>query len=107
MAITGKILGQSAPLATTATTLYTVPAVTEANVNLYICNRSTTATNIRVALRPDGAVLSNEHYIIYDATLAGFQSMNFTGIALDAADVITVYNTLATVTFVATGLETS
>jgi hypothetical protein len=107
MAIAGKILGQVSPSATTNTTLYTVPSSTEVNLNLYICNRSAAATTIRVALRPNGDTIANIHYMIYDASISGNQTMNLTGIAMDATDVLTVYNTLATITFTATGLEST
>ena len=42
MATTYKVLGQSNPAATTATTLYTVPAATSAIAStITICNQST------------------------------------------------------------------
>jgi hypothetical protein len=60
-----KVLGQSAPSATTATTLYTVPSVTEAVVSsIVIANRDASSATFRIAIRPDGATLANEHYIL-------------------------------------------
>ena len=59
MAATYKVLGQSAPSATTATSLYTVPASTSTIVStLTVCNRDTTAGTFRIAVRPAGATLA-------------------------------------------------
>ena len=44
MATNYKVLGQSIPSATTATTLYTVPAATQAVVStITVCNQAATA----------------------------------------------------------------
>ena len=107
MATTLKILGQSNPSATTATTLYTVPAATSTVCSsLVICNRSATATSFRVAVRQGGAALSNEHYIYYDVTIAGNDTFIATiGLTLATTDVVTVYATLATLSFNLFGQE--
>lgn len=105
MGTTGKILGQSLPAAITNTVLYTVPASTEAEVSLKICNQSATASAIRVALVPDGYALATKHYVIYDYSLDGNQMIDMTSISLSAGDFIVVYTANATVSFVATGLE--
>ena len=93
MATTYKVLGQSAPLATTATTLYTVPAATETVVStISIANRAAAADSFRIAVRPNGATLANEHFIAYDVTINANDTTVITiGLTLDATDVITVY----------------
>lgn len=99
-------LGQLAPGAAALTDLYTVGASTQAIAKIFAANRSATPTAIRVAIRPLGAAISNEHYIAYDMAIgANAQIVVGTGIALEATDVISVYNTLATVSFTATGVE--
>ena len=66
MADTLKVLGQSAPSATTNTDLYTVPDATVTTVSsIAACNRSSGALTFRVAVRPSGATVVNEHYIYY------------------------------------------
>ena len=102
-----KTLGQSNPSAATLTTLYTVPASTSTVCSsLTICNRSSTATTFRVAVRPAGAAISNEHYIYYDVTLAGNDTFIATiGISLATTDVVSVYATLATLSFNLFGIE--
>lgn len=109
MPTTYKVLGQSAPSATTATTLDTVPSATQAVVStISVCNRAATAATYRIAIRPGGATLANEHYIAYDAPIAANDSTFITvGITLGAADVITVYASTANLSFNAFGSEIS
>ena len=109
MATTYKVLGQVAPSATTATTLYTVGASRSTVVStISVSNRAATAATYRVAIRPAGATLSNEHYIAYDSTVAANDSTMLTiGITLATTDVITVYASTANLSFNAFGSEIS
>ena len=107
MATVYKVLGQSAPGATTATTLYTVPTSTEAVIStIIVANRAATAATYRIAIRPNGATLANEHYIAYDVTVGAGDSTTLTlGLTIDAADVLTVYAGNANLSFSAFGSE--
>jgi hypothetical protein len=107
MATTYKCLGQSNPSATTATSLYTVPAATQAIVStLTICNQAATAATYRIAVRVAGAALAASQYIAYDVSLPGNASDTLTlGVTLGATDVITVYASSATMSFNAYGSE--
>lgn len=107
MATTYKVLGQSAPSATTATTLYTVPSSTQAVVStIAVCNRGSSSATFRVAIRPDGASLATSHYIAYDSTVTANNSTFITiGVTLGDTDVITVYASTADLTFSAFGSE--
>jgi len=102
-----KVLGQSAPAATTATTLYTVPSSTYAVVStITVANRATGDATYRIAIRPNADTLANQHYIAYDAQVPANDTIALTiGIALDAADVIEVYASSASVSFNAFGSE--
>ena len=104
-----KVLGQSAPSATTATTLYTVPSATSAVVSsIVIANRDASAATYRIAIRPGGASLANQHYIAYDVTVGASDSTVLTlGITLATTDVITVYASTANLSFSAYGSELS
>lgn len=106
MALTYKVLGQVSPSATTATTIYTVPSATSAVAStLTICNRSTTTT-VRVAVRPAGAALSNEHYILYDTPVSTNDTLFLTiGLSLATTDVVTVYAGTSNVSFNLYGSE--
>ena len=107
MATTYKVLGQLAPSATTATTLYTCPSATQTVISsLLVANRAATSGTYRIAIRPNGATLSAEHYIVYDAALAANSTTSYTiGATIDASDVITVYASSADFSFNAFGSE--
>lgn len=107
MATEYKVLGQSDPGATTATTLYTVPAATSALVSsVAVCNRSASDATYRISIRPAGATLANEHYLVYDSTASANDTVIFTiGITLAATDVLEVYASSADLTFQAFGTE--
>lgn len=104
-----KVLGQSAPAATTLTTLYTCPASTQAVIStVVVCNRSATARTFRIAVRPDGAAIANQHYLAYDVTVGASDSTTLTlGITMDAADVLSVYGSTTDLSFTAFGSEIS
>jgi glucose-6-phosphate dehydrogenase assembly protein OpcA len=104
-----KVLGQVAPSATTATTLYTVPSATQAVVStIAVANRAATAATYRIAIRVAGSALSNEEYIAYDAAITANNSTFITvGITLAATDVLTVYASTADLSFNAFGSEIS
>ena len=104
-----KVLGQSAPSATTDTTLYTVPAATDAIVStIVVANRDSTSATFRIAVRPAGAALANQHYIAFDCSVGANDSTALTlGITLDATDVITVRASSANLSFNAYGSEIS
>lgn len=107
MATAYKVLGQLAPSATTATTLYTVPSSTEAIVStIVVANRDASSATFRIAIRPDGATLANEHYIAYNVTVGASDSTTLTlGITMNAADVVTVYASTANLSFNIFGSE--
>lgn len=109
MATTYKVLGQSAPSATTATALYTVPASTSAVVStINVCNRSASNVAFRVAVRPAGASLANQHYLCYDLGVPANDSIALTlGVSLAATDVLEVYAGDANLSFTAFGAEIS
>jgi hypothetical protein len=109
MATSYKVLGQSNPSATTATSLYTVPAATQAIVStITVCNQAATAATYRIAVRVAGASLTASQYIAYDVSLPGNASDTLTlGVTLGATDVITVYASTATMSFNAYGSELS
>jgi hypothetical protein len=108
MATVYKVLGQSSPSATSNTTLYTVPAATSSVCStLTIANRGI-STLIRVAIRPAGASIANQHYIAYDIPLNQYDCIFLTlGVTLATTDVVTVYAGTADVSFSLFGSEVS
>ena len=109
MSNTYKVLGQSNPSATTATTLYTVPSATSAVCStITIGNQAATAGSFRIAIRPAGTALAAQHYIAYDTSIPANDVLTMTiGLTLAATDVVTIYASTATMSFNLFGSEIS
>lgn len=107
MATAYKVLGQSAPSATTLTDLYTVPSSTSTVVStIIVANRSASPATYRIAVSPAGASIANQHYIAYDVTVGASDSTTLTlGITLATTDVVRVYGSTANLTFNVFGSE--
>ena len=104
-----KVLGQSAPSATTNTDVYTVPSDRESVIStIVIANREATAGTFRLAVRPNGAAIADQHYLAYDVPIAANDSTTLTlGLTLDATDVITFYASSANMSINVSGSEIS
>jgi len=112
MAIQYKVLGQSAPSASTDTTAYTVPAGTGNYAVVSTINITNTGSSftdeIRIAVVPSGQSLSSKHYIVYNVGVSVASSQSYTlGIGLQPEDVINVWSTLGTSSFSIFGTENS
>ena len=109
MATAYKVLGQSAPSATTATDVYTVPAATQAVIStIIIANRAATSGTFRLSIRPADAEQTDAMYTAYDVPIAANDSTTLTlGITLGATDVITVYCSSADMSVNVFGTEIS
>ena len=104
---TYKIIGQSAPAATTEVDLYTVPAATETIISsLVVCNRGSSAATYRIYVAINGAAAANAQYLVYDASISAKETVALTlGITLDATDKLRVYASTADLSFNAFGSE--
>jgi hypothetical protein len=109
MAYIYKVLAQSAPSATTNTDIYTVGAGKQAIIStITVANRGASAVAYRIAIRPAGAALANEHYIAYDVLVGGNDTTPLTiGVTLTATDVVTVYASTTDLSFGIFGSEIS
>lgn len=107
MAVAYKVLGQSAPSATTNTDIYTVPSATSVvSSSIVVANRGSTATTFRIAIRPAGATLANLHYIAYDTTIQANDTASYSiGVTLAATAVVTVYAGNGNLSFSVFGTE--
>lgn len=105
---TYKVLGQAAPTASaTLTTLYTVPAGTSAVIStLTAANLASTAGTFRIAVRPAGASIANQHYVSFDTSLGGNDTITLSlGVTVAATDVVSVYAGSTNFAFQAFGVE--
>jgi len=107
MATAYKVLGQSAPSATTLSDLYTVPSATQTVVStIAVCNRSGSAATYRIAVRPAGEAVADKHYLVFGATVPESDSVLLTlGITLSATDVVSVFASSANLSFSLFGSE--
>lgn len=93
MPTTYRVLGQSAPAATTPATVYTVLTGRQTVISsIVVANRGSEGTTFRIAVRPNGSTLANEHYIAYDVAIARNDTtvLSF-GITLNDDDLVDVY----------------
>jgi|TARA_R110002012_G_scaffold28645_1_gene89745 hypothetical protein len=104
-----KILGQLDVSATTITTLYTVPDLTQTTVSsLVVCNRSGSGITFRVSVHVNGAGADDKQFIFYDEALAATTTRTVViGMCLGQKDVVKVYSSAANVSFNLFGVETS
>jgi hypothetical protein len=101
MATNYKSPVQEQPLASTLTTLYTVPADTQAIFSaINVCNTASADATFSIAFRPNGESINPKHYIIKDASIAGNDTyMINQGMSMDETDVISVISSSASVSF--------
>lgn len=104
-----KVLGQSAPAATTTTDLYTAPDLTQTTVSsLVVCNRGASAGTFRVSVHVADAAADNKQFLFYDEDLAATTTRTVViGICLNQDDVLKVYASSADFSFNLFGVETS
>jgi hypothetical protein len=109
MADLAKLLGQSAPAATTETDLYTVPAVTNTTVSsVVVANRGSSATTFRISVADAGAATTNKDYLYFDISIPAFDTFIATiGATLEATDKIRVFAGNANLSFNAFGIEST
>ena len=109
MANAYKVLAQSAPSATTATDVYTVPAATETVIStVIIANRAASAGTFRLSVRPNGGTQTDAMYCAYDVPVAANDSTTLTlGLTMDATDVLTLYCSSADMSVNVFGTEIS
>ena len=104
-----KVLCQLDVSATTTTTLYTVPDLTQTTVSsLVVCNRGGSGITFRVSVHVNGAGADDKQFIFYDEDLAATTTRTVViGMCLGQKDIVKVYSSAANVSFNLFGVETS
>jgi len=107
MAEVYKILGQSAPSATTATDVYTVGGSTEAIVSsVTVCERAGATATFRIAFLIGGGAVATTDYICFDHAIAANETIVLTlGVGMATTDQVEVYASTADLTFNVFGME--
>ena len=107
MANAYKVLGQTGDASANDVSLYTVPSSTEAVIStIVVCNRESATNTFRIAVKPDGATLSQKHYLAYDSEIQANDTITLTlGITVDASDVVSVGASDTNVSFSLFGTE--
>jgi hypothetical protein len=97
----------SAPAANTLTSLYIVPSSTQAIIpTINVCNTASAAATFRIGIRPSGAAIEQQNYLVYNSDISAFESIIFNqGIILDAGDILAVYSSASTLAFTAFKME--
>ena len=109
MPINYRLLGQSAPSATTLTSLYTCGSGIQTVVSsITIANRGTVSATYRLAVRDNGDSIAPQHYLAFDASVPANDTIALTlGVVLEQNDVLSVFASTADCTFQAFGAENS
>ena len=103
-----KVLGQADTAATTVTTLYTVPDLTQTTISSFVaCNRTGSAITFRLSVHVVGASADDKQYLFYDKSVAANDTLTVViGITLGQADVLKVYASAVDMSFNLFGVET-
>jgi len=102
---TGR-LGVSAILATTNTTVYTVPTGYYTVCNVSITNRNATSVTVRLAMATTGTPNSQD-WIEYETVVIPNGVLERTGLVMQAGLNIVVYSSASNVGCTVYGIETS
>tara|TARA_R110000824_G_scaffold10821_1_gene47376 strand:- start:206 stop:535 length:330 start_codon:yes stop_codon:yes gene_type:complete len=103
-----KVLGQADTAATTVTTLYTVPNLTQTTISSFVaCNRTGSAITFRLSVHVIGASADDKQYLFYDKSVAANDTLTVViGMTLGQTDVLKVYASAVNMSFNLFGVET-
>ena len=109
MAQAYKVLAQADPVATTATTVYTVPGSTTAVISsVVLANRSGSAVTFRLYVRVAAEGLTAKQYLAYDMNLPANDTIFLQlGLTLAATDLLCAYVSAQQVSINVFGVENS
>lgn len=107
MATRYRVLGQKSPAANTEWDIYTVNGTKDAVVSsITVANRNSDSATYRVAVRPDGATLTDDMYVAYDVQVGANSTQALSlGITMNQNDVLTVRSSSGLVSFNVYGTE--
>ena len=98
-------LGQSAPLATTLTDIYTAPAAKQTTGRVIVTNRGNNPATFRISVAVNGAADADEQYITWDKSIAGNDTGSTVAFFVGNDDVVRVFASNASLSFTFFGIE--
>lgn len=98
------ILGQSAPAATTNTTVYTVPSGKLATFSVNVVNRGSAAVSFRLAIAATGTP-TTEEWIEFGAAIPANGVLERTGLVAQAGERVVAFTSAADVSVNVYGYE--
>ena len=102
MAASYVILGSATPTAAGTSTLVTGSANGSIVSSFSVCNRSSSSDTVRVSITKSGG---SAYYVYYNLTLPAYSNISETpGWTLATGDTISVYSTVGSTDFIATGV---
>ena len=107
MAIRYRVLGQKSPTANQEWDIYTVTGPKDTVVSsITVANRDANSATFRIAVRPDNATLTDDHYIAYDVQVNSNSTTALNlGITMNENDRLTVRSSSGLVSFSVFGTE--
>ena len=85
------VLAQAAPLASTYTTVYTVPSGLTATLNVNIVNRGIDGALVRLAIAATTGTPANSEFIEYDVGILANDVLERTALVLPGGENLVVY----------------
>ena len=98
------ILGQTAPVAASYTTVYTVPVGKTTTFNISVANTTSGTITARIAVAGSSTPVASE-FIEYDTIIVGNGVLERGGIVANAGENVVVYNAVAGLNFTVYGFE--
>ena len=94
--MTTGLLGSADLVASTLTTICTLPAGSQ-SFTVNVCNRNSTNVSIRIAPMSTLATPTNAEYFVYNSTLQANNVMQLSGLTSGSAKLVVVYSDTANV----------
>lgn len=91
------------PQAATLTVASQIPTEGNGFVTVFLTNQSSLDDQVRLAVRPSGAPLGDEQYLLYDTRLVPQTMLIIPSVGLNGGDQVLCWSLLGSTSFVTTG----
>jgi len=101
---TPQIFGQALPVALVQTNLLTVPNGEQAQINMFVCNQSSSYDYFSIELIPSGDNPDPARFVAFNTPVLPNGVFSMAGISLNSGDAVVVSTTQGNCSFTATGM---